>query len=321
MINKNKNKNKDTDTDTDTDTDKFSITHFENCARLLAFSLAQHRENDKQVPLEYALPYALKDGIKAKDEQIAKEGEKLFKQALAMVESGLITVKMPTVMDEQRTQPRINVSSPVQIKVPSSGQKYKGNLLNISWGGVRIQTKELLGDMDEIVEISLPNYDGKNINILASIVRTWGTEGMYNTALRFSTIHQKDEFRLDNLLKLLLNVEDNKHRRDFRFAQRIDVSYWDPEELKATLKDISKGGMMITLPEPVELDKSIQLQLEGTDEGYSLILRARVVRVENVQISGYDLYQMALQFEHPTEELRSMINALMESMLSQGKDK
>ena len=303
------------------DKDKFSITHFENCARLLAFSVVQHREKCKQVPLENALPFIIGDEGEDKDEQTTIAGNKLFKEALAMVETGLITVKMPDVLDEQRTQPRINVSSSIKIKVPSSGEKYDGNLLNISWGGARILTKEPLGDVDETVEISLPDYDGKNIHILTSIVRTWKSGGMYNTAIRYSTLHQKDEFRLDNLLKLLLHVEDDKQRRDFRFAQRIDVSYWDPDELKATLKDISKGGMMITLPEPVELDKSIQLQLEGTDAGYSLILRARVIRVESVEVSGYDLYQMALKFEHPTEELRSMINALMHSMLSKGKSK
>ncbi len=79
------------------------------------------------------------------------------------------------------------------------------------------------------------------------------------------------------------------------------------------------GGMMITMPEPVELDKSIQLQLEGTDEGYSLTLRARVVRLESVEVSGYKLYQVALKFEHPTEELRSMVNTFMNSMMSKGK--
>jgi len=305
------------------DNDSPSITQLENCARMLAFSVVQHREECKHVPLVNALPFVIDDGKKDNDEQIIIEGEKLYKEALAMVEAGVeadsAAVKKSIVLTEKRTQPRINVSSSIEIKFPSSGQKYQGTLLDISWGGVRVQTKEPLGDMDETVEISLPNYDGKNINIVASIVRTWKSEEFYNTAIRFSEIYQKDELRLDKLLKLLLNEDDDNLRQDTRFAQRLDVSYWDPDELKATLKDISMGGMMITMPEPVELDKSIQLQLEGTDEGYSLTLRARVVRLESVEVSGYKLYQVALKFEHPTEELRSMVNTFMNSMMSKGK--
>ena len=300
------------------DNDNLSITQLEKCARMLAISVVQHRENNKSVPLTDALPFVVKDGGKDKDEEAFIEGDKLFQAALEMIEAGLVPANEPEVLEERRSQPRINVSSSIKIKVPSSGYEYKGNLVDISWGGVRVLTKELLGSMNDTVEISLPSYDGKDINIVASIVRTWKSEDLYNTAIRFSKLHHKDESRLYNLLKLLLDTEDDDHRRDPRFAQRIDVSYWDPDELKATLKDISKGGMTITMPEPVELDKSIQLQLEGTD-GYSVILRARVVRLETVKVSGYELYQVALKFEHPTEELRSMINTLMHSMMTKGQ--
>jgi c-di-GMP-binding flagellar brake protein YcgR len=301
------------------DDDNPSITQLEKCARMLAISVLQHREEHKHVPLADALPFVVEDGEEGKDEPTIIESDKLYKAALEMVESGSALAKAPKVREEQRSQPRINVSSSIKIKVPSSGYEYQGNLANISWGGVRVLTKELLGDMNDTVEISLPSYDGEDINIVASIVRTWKSEDRYNTALRFSRLRHKDETRLYNLLKLLLDAEDEDHRRDPRFAQRIDVSYWDPDELKATLKDISMGGMTITMPEPVELDKSIQLQLEGTDGGYSVILRARVVRLETVKVSGYELYQVTLKFEHPTEELRSMINTLMHSMMTKGQ--
>jgi c-di-GMP-binding flagellar brake protein YcgR len=301
------------------DNDNTSVTQLEKCARMLAISVVQHREEHKPVPLADALPFIVKDGKEDNDEQTIIQSDKLYKEAIALLKAGSAQAKEPKVLKEQRSQPRINVSSSIKIKVPSSGYEYQGNLVNISWGGIRVLTRELLGDMNDTVEISLPSYDGRDINIVASIVRTWKSEDMYHTAIRFSKLHHKDESRLYNLLKLLLDTEDDDHRRDPRFAQRIDVSYWDPDELKATLKDISMGGMTITMPEPVELNKSIQLQLEGTDGGYSIILRARVVRLETVKVSGFELYQVALKFEHPTDELRSMINTLMHSMMSKGQ--
>ena len=76
---------------------------------------------------------------------------------------------------------------------------------------------------------------------------------------------------------------------------------------------------MISMPDPVALNESIQVQLEGTDEGYSLTLRAHVVRQDVVEISGVSMFQIALKFQHPTEELHAMVSTLMANIMSKGK--
>jgi len=84
---------------------------------------------------------------------------------------------------------------------------------------------------------------------------------------------------------------------------------------KATLEDISKGGMMITMPDPVELNNSIKVQLDGPNDAYNLSLRARVVRQETIIMSDFEMYQVAVEFEHPTKELRSMVQGLIHGLM------
>ena len=295
---------------------------------MLAYSLAQHRENKTEVPLMDALSIVMGDkpiwdgaGHKTQDElnRIINDGNKIYEEALVLVKAYMPEASRPSSLDEKRRQPRLQVSSLIKVCSPSSGQKWQGTLSNISWGGVRIRTKKPIGKKGDYLELFLPYHDGGDIEIMSNIVRSWEFGGMYNTSVRFSLLHPQDEPRIDNLLRLLLDSKDEKNRKHNRFAHRIDVTFWDIDELKSTLEDISKGGMMITMPDPVTLNESIQVQLEGTDEGYSLNLRAKVIRQDVVDISGLNMFQIALRFEHPTEELHSMVSTLMANIMNKGK--
>ena len=300
----------------DTDNVIPTLNQFKHCSQVLAYSLAQHREQCISIPLLDALPLISEHHPTESHRAIHDAGKQIYKEAMKIAGSSLAPAS--NTLDELRTQPRINVSSYIKLKIPATGIEWQGHLANISWGGLRIRTKELIGNADEVLIISLPYPEEDDIHIEAKIVRCWESEGMYSTAIRFSKLSQNSERKLNQLLNLLLNEDNDRLRKDIRFSQRVDVSDWDTEELKATLEDISKGGMMITMPEPIELDKSIKIQLEGIDEAYVLSLRARVIRMDVVSISDFKMYQMALKFEHPTEELRSMVHGLIQGMMNKG---
>ncbi|MCU7836230.1 MAG: PilZ domain-containing protein [gamma proteobacterium symbiont of Taylorina sp.] len=301
-----------------TDNTIHSLSQFKHCSQILAYSLAQHRENCEQIPLINALPLVMEEKSQSKDDHIFSAGNAIYKEALSLVESRIAPTTPSAILDELRTQPRINVSSLIIIKIPATGKEWRGSLANISWGGLRIRSKDQLGKAGDSLELSLPFPEQEDIHIQASIVRIWEEDELYCTAIRFSKLSQKSESKLNKLLELLLNEEDSQLRRDTRFAQRIDISYWDDEELKATLEDISRGGMMITMPDPVEMNKSIKIQLDGANDAYSLSLRARVIRTETITLSDFTMYQMALEFEHPTEELRSLVQGLMQGLMHNG---
>lgn len=300
-----------------TDNTEPTLEQLKHCVQLLAHSLAQHRETCEHITLLNALPLVTKKMSLVNNNSRHNNGNKIYKEALMLSKSSLAPIE--ATIKEQRTQPRINVSSFVKIIVPATGEEWEGNLSNISWGGLRIRTKSLLGKPNYLLNIALPYPKESDIHVQAMIVRSWESEGMYSTAIRFTNISQKNEYKLNKLLELLLNEADDKKRKDTRFAQRIDVSYGDNEELKTTLEDISSGGMKITMPEPMELNKSIKVQLDGLDDAYNLSLRARVIRQQVITISDFEMYQMAIEFEHPTTELCSMVQGLIQGMMDKGK--
>lgn len=296
-----------------------SIKQLTDCIHMLTLSLAQHREIHTEVPLVDALSIVMGDGNKAKNIHLIQESNDIYKEALALVETYLVPVKKPTELQEHRSQPRLNVSSLITVQSLSNDKEWQASLSNISWGGVRLRTKEPLGDDGFTLKLLLPCCDGGDIDIQATIIRSWEFGGMYNTSARFSLLHAHDEARLDNLLQVLLNTGNEIHRHATRLAHRIDVTFWDIEELKSTLEDISRGGMMLTTPEPVQINKSIQVQLEGTDDCYSLNLRARVIRQDIIEISGISMYHVALKFEYPTEELHSMVDTMIHNIINKRK--
>lgn len=291
------------------------ITQLKDCARLLAFSLAQHRKEHKQVSLLNALPMIEKDNEIFYSKKNIIEGVSIFNEAMNLVENNSISTTPDTELNNLRNQPRINVSSLIDIKSLSNGEEWHGHLSNISWGGLKIRTEEPLGNPGDELKLSLPYFKDINIKILAVIVRSWETGKIHHTAIRFSSLTQKDESKLVELLEFLLNEEEDTLRRDTRLAHRIDISIWDNDELKSTLEDISKGGMMITMPDAVEPDESILIQISGMDDAYSLNLRAHVQRCEVVELSGIEMHKIALNFEHPTEELRSIVGAIILSIM------
>lgn len=291
--------------------DNYSITQLRNCARMLACNIMQYREKYKNIPLDSVFILVTDESEKAKNTQIMIEGEKIYKKALAMLEADLNPMETPIERKETRSQPRFDVMSQVLLVDPSSGKKYQGKLSNISWGGVRVLTLEPLGNVGGKLGLLLHDKDGERINIVATIVRSWSSDCEYYAAIRFSKLHQKDESRINDLLKFLIKEEDQSSHLDTRFAQRIDISYWDESGIKETLEDISKGGMILTTSEPMELDKSIQIHLAGTNNAYSFTLRARVVKLTKVEAVNFTNHQVTLKFEHPTQELHSIVNVLI----------
>ncbi len=300
---------------------KYSIDNIEptleqlkQSVQLLAYSLAQHRENCETIPLINALPFAKKDNLSAHSKPLYKTSNTIYKETLALAERSLKPAD--SALKELRIQPRINVSNFIKIIVPATGWALEGELSDISWGGLCIHTNELLGNANDLLYIYLPYPEEEDLHIQAKIVRSWKNCDTYSTAIRFTKISHKNEYRLNILLELLLNETDERKRNDTSFAQRINVCYWDDEELKATLEDVSRGGMMITMPEPVELNKSVKVQLDGRGDAYILSLRARVVQDEIITISDFDMHQMAIEFEHPTTELHSIVQDLIQGMMN-----
>lgn len=290
------------------------------CIRLLAVSVVQHRENSDFVPFRETAEHF-------KPKSHSKEKAKLFMQSRNIVEEAMEVVrklaaeappKTEAAPEEKpsdnRKQLRISVTAPVKLLWPGHDKPTQAKLQNISWGGASITVDTALTHSGDTLKVLLPGIKSPTIDIEAKVLRTWKLSASQGEgiAVRFSSFATKDQDEFESVLKLLAQSEDKAGlRQHARLTQRLDIQFDGPDELQATLDDISAGGLGVTVPDPLEIGQSLEAVISTLDGGCTLKLRARVVRLEPLKMGKINLYQAGLKFEHPSRELNNLTRELI----------
>lgn len=313
--------------------DEATREELDACISLLALSVVQHREIHGFVPfLDTARYLRPPEGDQAEEDQattaaLLRESEIAVEEVLELVRviaadaSREATPEPASAQTEQRKQLRINVTAPVKIVWPGDDSPTDARLQNISWGGAAISVDRVKVDQGDILQILLPATEGKHIKIDARFLRAWklsdgSGEGI---AVRFSSLTTSDESALEEVLQSLSQSADSAGLRQYaRLTQRLDIQF-DTDEMHATLDDISAGGLGVTVPDPLQIGQSLQALISTFDGDCTLKLRARVVRQETISIGTKEIYQAGLKFEHPSEELVELTQALLRKIIAQGR--
>lgn len=279
------------------------------CARVLAGGLAAHRARYGVLPL----------ALEARDPLQDPAARAAFEEALKLVRLQLRQPRQAAASgedaDDKRRQLRISVNAPVEIAREDGSEARPARMRNISWGGAAVRGGDLPATVGSRLLLLLPYGRDGRIPILATVLRTTTLNGEREYGLRFDSLSPDDETRLQKVLELLLTAPQADSRRgDARLVQRLEIEYGDAGELRATLEDISASGLMLTVPEPLELNQSLLISLSSVDTTCALDLRARVVHQSLVEGVDYDMYRVGLQFEHPTPELRERVAALLRQL-------
>jgi c-di-GMP-binding flagellar brake protein YcgR len=293
------------------------------CIRLLALSVAQHRHKNGLVPFQESAELL-------KPKNTSKEKAVFFLQSRDLVEEALETVRVlaaeaPAKEDtndedsqaEKRKQLRINVTAPVQLVRLGSSTPSKANLQNISWGGASIVVDEAPAHAGETLTVLIPGIKSPFIKIEAKVLRTWALSASkgHGLAIRFSSIATTDQDEFEDVLKMLAKSGDDEGlRQHARLTQRLDIQFDGPDDLHATLDDISAGGLGITVPDPLQIGQSLESIISTLDGACTLKLRARVVRLEPLKMGNTTLYHAGLKFEHPSRELNTLTRELIVQM-------
>ncbi|WP_445947229.1 PilZ domain-containing protein [Shewanella sp.] len=287
------------------------------CIRLFALSVVQHRAKRDFVAIrDSAEFFRPKSGSKEKAELFMKSRD-LIEEAMEMVRA--ISAETPPKTEEEtqsekRNQLRIDVTAPLKIRWPGSEECTNARLQNISWGGASIIVDQANSHSGDTLQVLLPGIKSSTIKIEAKVLRTWELsankgEGI---AVRFSSLATTDQDEFEEVLKLLAQTEDNPGlRQHARLTQRLDIQFAGPDELNATLDDISAGGLGVTVPDPLQIGQSLEAVISTLDEGCTLKLRARVVRLEPIKMGKVELYHAGLKFEHPSRELNNLTRELI----------
>ena len=216
---------------------------------------------------------------------------------------------------EQRRQLRISVTATVQLGLIDSTETKKATMRNISWGGASVRCVDMVLHAGQRVRLLLPIGKGDKITTVATVLRTTTVNGATEYGLRFDSMSAADEERLEKVLDILVaNPSPDSRRSEARLVQRLEIEYGDSGEFCAVLEDISPSGVMLTVPDPLDIDQSLLVTLSGADTHYSLSLRARVVHQTLVTDCGMDMYRVGLKFEHPGDELRDRVAAVLQHL-------
>ena len=295
------------------------------CNRLLATTVAQHRAKGDFVAIKNSLSLLRSgaQGLDGPEYQLFIKSSQIVDEALKLAKSYLRQKRALNENEdllenaENRSQLRINVAAPVKVVWTGSADAVDAQLADISWGGAAVNVAQAHGKTGDTLEIILPSTKGGSITIEAKIIRIWElADGQgVGVATRFSSLSTRDETELENILKMLSDSGDSAGKRKYaRFTQRLDIQFDDIDELKATLEDISTGGLKITVPDPLEIGQSFQAVVSTLDERCTIKLRARVVRQESLKLGESEVYEVGLEFEHPSSELKERANELIQEM-------
>ncbi len=288
------------------------------CAHLLALSLAHHRAKFGVLPLNAAVSQAERDGAASPLVNGARQsieealGEIRRQDALRAPDAEPLAA---APCDESRRQMRISLNTPVKLAALDGGSPCTAMLRNISWGGASVCCDAAPAAVGESLRLLLPAGGSKTIDIEATVLRESCIDGEHEFGLRFESLDPADEERLLGVLNILMAEPDQDRRRsEARLVQRLEVEYGDAGEFRATLEDISASGLMLAVPDPLEIGQSLQIALSSADTPFALNLRARVVHQTVIESAGLDMYRVGLQFEHPSPRLREHVSAVIREL-------
>jgi c-di-GMP-binding flagellar brake protein YcgR len=215
--------------------------------------------------------------------------------------------------EDNRVHARIHVST--TITVASPGGNIEATLRDLSKGGARFLAPHPVGRVGETIELFLPSLMGEDITVMAEVIRsTEGTDG-HTVAVRFDAVDPAMRQPLNDLIEVLLTATGGGQRTSPRVSKRMDIRYGQLGELRAILEDISRGGLAMTVAEPLALYEDLEVTVPDTGGDQLLILRAKVVHQRAAEADGEMVYRVGLEFANLRTETRRCLNDLLKTVL------
>jgi c-di-GMP-binding flagellar brake protein YcgR len=215
--------------------------------------------------------------------------------------------------DELRVHARIHVSTTIEVASPQGN--VEATLRDLSKGGARFLAPRAVGLVGETIELFLPSLGGDDIAVMAEIIRSQeGTDG-HTVAVRFDAVDPPMRQPLNDLIEVLLTATGGGTRKEPRVARRMDIRFGQLGELRAILEDISRGGLAMTVAEPLALYEELEITVPDTGGDQLLILRAKVVHQRAVDVGSETVYRVGLEFGQLRTETRRCVDDLLKTVM------
>jgi c-di-GMP-binding flagellar brake protein YcgR len=215
--------------------------------------------------------------------------------------------------DELRVHARIHVSTTIEVASPQGN--VEATLRDLSKGGARFLAPRPVGLVGETIELFLPSLGGDDIAVMAEIIRSQEGKDGHTVAVRFDAVDPPMRQPLNDLIEVLLTATGGGTRKEPRVARRMDIRFGQLGELRAILEDISRGGLAMTVAEPLALYEDLEITVPDTGGDQLLILRAKVVHQRAVDVGSETVYRVGLEFGQLRTETRRCVDDLLKTVV------
>jgi len=215
--------------------------------------------------------------------------------------------------EENRVHARIHVSTKIDVASPDG--MVEAELRDLSKGGARFFASESAGQIGETIELFLPALDGSDIAVMAQIIRNELSDGGRMVAVRFDAVEPAMQRALSDLIELLLSSTGGGVRKHPRVAKRIEIRFGQLGELRGILQDISQGGLLMSIPEPLSLYEEVDVIVPDLGGRELLTLHARVTHQRKVQRDSGPVYQVGMEFADMRPEARGCVEAVLHAVM------
>lgn len=189
-------------------------------------------------------------------------------------------------------------------------------VVNLSRSGAGVLVKAGALTMNASVSVMFERVEGEiTLALTATVVRVQAQDDQAMCGLHFEAAPPDVEETLLKLLKLLAAGRGQGRREHNRVQARVEVVCRSIDAFRAVLKDLSRGGLSVVCPRPVEVGSplGVQFGVEGHKE--LVVVEGPVLRV-TARSDGR--YLVAIKFDAPTTSDRERVERLLSLLVELG---
>ncbi len=216
---------------------------------------------------------------------------------------------------ERRAYARL--AYPVKVDLKIAGQSISLLARDISRGGIFLFTTFVV-DVDSKVGVVLhPPDGGEPLELAGEVVRLVEAPqeeggGLQGIGVQWGTLSPANERRLDQLMhQLLWGGSGGDRRAHPRLAAMLNIVCRTDQDINALVRDISQGGMLMTVHRPIALGSEVEVQVD-VPPAPSVSLRARVRRCERPK--NQIPFSIGLEFDIQSEQVRDALHVLIKQL-------
>ncbi len=236
---------------------------------------------------------------------------------------------------EKRRSERVSMYLPLEYRVRSAPYIHEGHVVNASEGGFLIHsTKDIPVGIKLRLELLFPRgYEHNNFEVDAEVVwkkdRPEDKSEKYQYGIRVTQMSENDQRKLKQLLSgrmqrkakedLSSGFVNLEMRRHPRHSVDLPVECWrinSPIGHIGRAINASEGGLMVYLPEKVEIGQQLKLMLSAGSESAldTINMIAQVVWIDIASSMPTEDYRVGVMIVDISSEDRLKLKDLLESL-------